>query len=164
MATSLPSGFLTGSYTPGSCSTENWNSSFFPRLGETRAWCVVYVANIGGETCRHNQAGRGLFIEILYSCFAQETPSHSPPYQPTHPSLLLGGWMGCFSPGCECISWAKKELSSSEERPNVALKGHMAHSRNFKLVATHQARVQPKTGFRRFFLVSVKHESGVWSV
>ena len=79
-------------------------------------------------------------------------------------SPLLGGWMGCFSRRCECISWAKKELSSSEERPNVALKGHMAHSRNFKLVATHQARVQPKTGFRRFFLVSVKHKPGVWSV
>ena len=40
----------------------------------------------------------------------------------------------------------------------------MAHSRNFKLVTTHQARVQPKTGICQFFLVSVKHEPGVWSV
>ena len=70
--------------------------------------------------------------------------------------------MGCFS-HVECISWAKKELSSSEERPNVALKGHVSHSRFLYLVATHQARVQPKTGLRRFFLVSVKHEPGVLS-
>ena len=72
--------------------------------------------------------------------------------------------MGCFSPSCEYISWAKKELSSSEERPNVALKGHASHSWIFELVPTHQARVQPKTGLRRFSLVSVKHEPGVWSV
>ena len=71
--------------------------------------------------------------------------------------------MGCFSRRCECISWAKKELSSSEERPNVALNGHVSHARVFYLVATHQARVQPKTGFRRFFLVSAKHELGVLS-
>ena len=72
--------------------------------------------------------------------------------------------MGCFPPSCERISWAKKELSSSEKRPNIALEGHMPHSRNFELVATHQARVQPKTRIRRFFLVSVKHEPGVWPV
>ena len=69
--------------------------------------------------------------------------------------------MGCVSSSCECISWAKKELSSSKERPHVAREGHMSHSRNFELVPTHQARVQPKTGIRRFFLVSVKHEPGV---
>ena len=72
--------------------------------------------------------------------------------------------MSWFSPRCECISWAKKELRSSEERPNIALKVHMSHSRDFKLVTTHQARVQPKTGICQFFLVSVKHEPGVWSV
>ena len=70
--------------------------------------------------------------------------------------------MGYVSSRCECISWAKKKLSSSEERPNVALKGHMSHSRFFYLVATHQARVQPKTGIRRFSLVSVTYEPGVW--
>ena len=30
------------------------------------------------------------------------------------------------------------------------------------MVPTHQARVQPKTALRRFFLVSVEREPGVW--
>ena len=70
--------------------------------------------------------------------------------------------MGSFSQSCEGISWAKQELSSSEKRPNIALEGHVPHTRNFELVATHQPHVQPKTGIRRFFLVSVKREPGVW--
>ena len=155
-------GFLTGRYTPGSRSTKNRNSSFFPRFGDIRAWCVAYVANIVWEACRPSQASQGLFIELLCSCFAQETPSQSPPNQPTHPSLLLEGRVGWLPRQCEGISWAKQELSSSEKRPNIALEGHVPHTRNFELVATHQPHVQPKTGIRRFFLVSVKREPGVW--
>jgi hypothetical protein len=70
---------------------------------------------------------------------------HSRPLtNPPTPPYCWEGWMGCFSPRCECISWAKQELSSSAERPNLALKGNMSHARNFQLVTTHQARVQPK--------------------
>ena len=72
--------------------------------------------------------------------------------------------VGCFSKRCECISWSKQELSGSERLPNSALEVHMPHARNFYLVTAHQAHVQPKTGIRRFFLISVEHEPGVWSM
>ena len=49
--------FLTGYYTPGSCSTENWNLPVFPCFGETRAWCVVCVANFVGEASPPSQSG-----------------------------------------------------------------------------------------------------------
>ena len=70
--------------------------------------------------------------------------------------------MGCFSRRCECISWAKKELSSSEERPNIALKGICrTHGISDWLLHTRLVfnRKQDFVGF----LVSVKHEPGVWS-
>jgi hypothetical protein len=72
--------------------------------------------------------------------------------------------MGCVSSRCECISWAKKKLSSSEERPNSALEGHLSHTRIFEVVATPQPRVQPKSGNRHFFLFSATPEPGVLSL
>ena len=72
--------------------------------------------------------------------------------------------MGYVSSRCECISWAKKKLSSSEERPIIALEGHLSHARIFEVVATHQARVQPKSGNFHFFPFSATPEPGVLSL